>query len=187
MSLTGSNSDDRVVIRPSEQGAAIAVLYNEVAALAGGQRITAPVLEQKAAAELKKYAKELYDFRGKSLVVSGSNNVGEQVLVNAMNDLLGNYGTTLDFNHISLQRQGSDRDISTLVSRINSGKVPSAIIILDDANPAFDLPSNVKFAEAMSKVKLRISFATTFNETSALCDYVLPTHHYLESWGRCRA
>ncbi len=183
MSLTGSNADDRVVIRPSEQGAAIAVLYNEVATLAGGQRITVPVLEQKAADELKKYAKELYDFRGKSLVVSGSNNTGEQILVNAINDLLGNYGTTLDFNHASLQRQGSDRAISTLIGRINSGKVPSAVIILDDANPAFDLPSSVKFAEAMSKVKLKISFASTFNETSALCDYLMPSHHYLESWG----
>lgn len=33
MSLTGSNADNRVLVRPSEQGAAIATLYNEVAAL----------------------------------------------------------------------------------------------------------------------------------------------------------
>lgn len=178
MSLTGSNADDRTVIRPSEQGAAIATLYNEVAALTGGQRVAAPKVNEKAAAEIKKYAKELANNKGKSLVVSGSNNIGEQILVNAINNLLGNYGTTLDFNHASMQRQGSDKDIATALN----GKV-DVVIMLDDANPAYDLPNSGAFKTAIAKVPLRLSFAGTFNETSALCTHVLPTHHFLESWG----
>ncbi len=178
MSLTGSNADDRTVIRPSEQGTAIATLYNEVAALTGGQRVSTSKVSDKVAVALKKYAKELVGHKGKSLVVSGSNNIGEQILVNATNNLLENYGNTIDFNHASLQRQGNDKDIQTALN----GKV-DVVILLDDANPAYDLPNADVFGTALAKVPLKISFAGTFNETSALCDYLLPTHHYLESWG----
>lgn len=182
MSLTGSNADERVLIRPSEQGAAIAVLYNEVAALNGGQRITAPALNEKAAAALKKVAAELNSHKGQSLVVSGSNNVGEQVLVNAINSLLGNYGQTIDFTHASLQRQGLDKPIQDLINEMNTGKV-GAVFVMNGANPAWDIPNAARFREAFAKVPVRVSFAETMDETTALCNYVTPNHHYLESWG----
>ena len=115
MSLTGSNADTRVLIKPSEQGAAIAALYNEVAALTGGSRVSAPALGEKAAEGIKKAAAELVAAKGASLVVSGSNNVGEQTLINAINSLLGNYGATISFHHASLQRQGIDGDVQGLI------------------------------------------------------------------------
>ena len=184
MSLTGSNADTRIVIKPSEQGAAIATLYNAVAGLTASNKVNAPKLEQLAASEIEKAAKELVAHKGKSLVVSGSNNVGEQILVNAINQLLGNYGNTLDFQHASLLRQGIDSEITNVINELNVGKV-KAVIFLDDCNPVFDLPKveSEKLKSALGKVETKISFATTFNDTAALCDYVLPTHNYLEAWG----
>ncbi|MFM8486851.1 MAG: 4Fe-4S ferredoxin, partial [Bacteroidota bacterium] len=110
MSLTGSNADNRVQVRPSEMGAAIVALYNALTGNSGG-----PKLNDKAAAAVKKIASDLQAARGKSLVVCGSNNVAEQVIVNKINDILGNLNNTVAFNAASNQRQGDDRKMEALV------------------------------------------------------------------------
>ena len=186
MSMTGSNADHRIIIKPSELGAAIATLYNEVAALTGGGRVNAPALNDKAKAGLKTVAKDLVAHKGHALVVSGSNNKGEQILVNAINNLLGSYGATIDFANPSYQRQGDDADVQALVREMNGGGV-DALIVLGNANPAFDLPNAAQFAEGAAKVGLKISTSSLMNETTALCDYVAPESHYLESWGDAEA
>lgn len=182
MSLTGSNADHRILIKPSEQGAAIAALYNEIAASRGGTRISGPALNPGATGKIKEIAKELLTQTGTSLVVSGSNNTGEQILINGINSLLGNYGRTLDFGHASVQRQGIDANMQKLIADMNAGQVDAAFF-MDGANPAFDVANADKFRAGLEKVKLRVSLAGVMNETMALCDYATPIHHYLESWG----
>ncbi|TAK45528.1 MAG: 4Fe-4S dicluster domain-containing protein [Saprospiraceae bacterium] len=180
MTLTGSNADNRILVKPSEVGAAIALLYNEIAGLAGQATVNTPKIEDRAAAGIKKTAGELWAAKGKCLVVSGTNNLGEQVLVNAINDMLGSYGNTISFTNASHQRQGIDGDIQALIGEMNSGRVNA--VLLWGANPAFDLPNAGKFAEGFAKVSTKISFNGTPDETTALCDYIAPAHHYLESW-----
>ncbi len=182
MSMTGSNADHRILVKPSEVGAAIAHLYNEVAALAGGSKINAPQIPADKTSKIKKVAKELFEHRGSSLVVAGSNTTGEQILINGINYMLQNYGATIDFGRYSLQRQGKDKDIQRLVRDMNAGSV-DALLFMDGANPAWDLPNSDRFRQGMAKVKTKVSFATSPNETAMLCDYVTPTHHFLESWG----
>ncbi|MBK7870393.1 MAG: TAT-variant-translocated molybdopterin oxidoreductase [Saprospiraceae bacterium] len=182
MSLTGSNADNRILVKPSEQGAAIVALYNEVAKLTGGSTITGPRLDAEKTKKLAEAAKELVAHRGASLVVSGSNNTGEQVIVNGINYMLQNYGPTIDFTNISMQRQGKDKDIQRLVREMNASQV-DALLFMDGANPAWDLPNSDRFRNGMAKVKTKISFSGLPNETALLCDYATPTHHFLESWG----
>jgi molybdopterin-containing oxidoreductase family iron-sulfur binding subunit len=186
MSLTGSNADNRILVKPTEQGAAIVALYNELAVLSGQSKVAGPALDAEKAAKFKTLAKELFAAKQKALVVSASNNVGEQVLINAINTLLDSYGTTIDFNNASLQRQGSDKSIQGLIAEMQSGKV-NAVFFLDGANPAWDIPNADKFRTALAKVKLKVSFSALPSETVALCDYATPTHHYLESWGDVEA
>lgn len=182
MSLTGSNADNRILIKPSEQGAAIATFYNELAALNGASTVSAPKVNDKAAAALKKAAAELNSQKGKALVVSDSNNIGEQTLINAINGLLNAYGNTMDFTHASMQRQGSDQDIQALIREMNAGTV-DVVFFAEDANPAWDLPNSEAFAAALAKVPVKVSFAITPSETAMACDWIAPTHHLLESWG----
>ncbi len=181
MTLTGSNADHRILVRPSEMGAAIATLHNAVAAKTGGTSIAAPKVNDKAADALAKVADQLAANAGKCIVVSGSNNTGEQVLVNAINNMLDSWGNTMTFANASLQRQGIDAEIQGLVKEMAAGSVGTAIVW--GANPAYDLPNSAAFAEAFAKVKTKISFNGTPDETTALCDYIAPTHHWLESWG----
>jgi molybdopterin-containing oxidoreductase family iron-sulfur binding subunit len=181
MTLTGSNADNRILVRPSETGAAIAALYNEIATLAGAPTITAPKINNHAAPSMKKTAAELWAAKGKSLVVCGTNNIGEQLLVAAINKLLESFGSTITFDNAPLFRQGIDKDIQGLLKEIESGVIDAVFVW--GANPAFDLPNATKFREAFSKVKMKVSFALTPDETTELCDFVAPNSHFLESWG----
>lgn len=182
MSLTGSNADHRVLVKPSEMGAAIAALYNAVAGKKGGAQVNAPKLDAEASKAINVMAADLLSTAGKSLVVSASNNKAEQVLVNAINSMLGNYGTTMSLANHSNQRQGSDKAIQGLVAEMEAGAV-DAVFVYGDANPVYDLPNGAKFAERLKSVGFTVSMNGMFNETSACCKYMAPDHHYLESWG----
>ncbi len=176
MSVTGSNADNRILIRPSEMGGAIALLASEL-----GVSTSAPKINDKATQAIKKIARELQANRGNSLVISGSNNLLEQRLVNAINNALGNYGSSITFDRPSYQRQGIDKNIRTLVKEMNAGSVDALLVW--NANPAFDIPEADKFKTGAAKVGLKVSFAESLNETAAICDYVAPAHHNLEKWG----
>jgi MoCo/4Fe-4S cofactor protein with predicted Tat translocation signal len=183
MSMTGSNADNRILVKPSEQGAAIAALHNAVAAGSNGASITVPALNDKAAKALAKVAQELLAAKGKSLVISNSNNVNEQILVNSINAMLTNYDSTIDFSEANLMRQGDDSDVQTLIDEMNNGSV-NAVFVLN-ANPVFELlgGNGDKFAAGLKKTGLSVSFNQTVDETTANCQYSAPGHHFLESWG----
>ena len=180
-SLTGSNADHRILVKPSEQGAAIAALYNAVAAATGVTGVSAPAVNEKAAKALVAVAKELVEKKGKALVVSGSNNVGEQVLVNKINDMLGSYGNTIDFSEASMQRQGNEANLYNAINTMKTGAY--AAVFFMNCNPVFDTPWSEDIKAGLSKTGLKVSFAPSMDETTVFCDVVAPSSHILESWG----
>ena len=181
MSMTGSNADNRILIKPSEQGSAIIYLYNEIAKLTGAQQIPALDLNAKAKKSISALAAELAGAKGKSLIVSGSNNVSEQIIINKINSVLGNFGSTIDFTEASLQRQGNESDLFALINDINNNKVDAVIFL--EANPLFDFSGKAKLKAALSKVKTKISLSYSLDETGSECDMISPVSHMLESWG----
>jgi molybdopterin-containing oxidoreductase family iron-sulfur binding subunit len=180
MSLTGSNADNRILVKPSEQGQAIAALYG---AIVGGGNATLPA---DAKAKIAAVAAQLKASNGRGLVVSGSNNLAEQKMVNAINNAIGAYGNTISTDRWSMQRQGSDKAIAKFAADLEGGAV-DAVIVLDGANPCWDNPWAAQITENMSKAKVAVSMSGVPNETSLQCGYVTPNHHYLESWGDVEA
>jgi MoCo/4Fe-4S cofactor protein with predicted Tat translocation signal len=190
MSLTGSNADHRVLIKPSEWGAAIGLLYAEVAnatgaSASGALSFTPDFAWDSAANAIKNTAKKLAQNNRKALVVCGINDVNIQMVVNAINDMLGANNSTLtltDGTH-SKQRQGSDKDIQSLVSDMGKGAI-DALIVCDGANPAYDIPSlAAEFATALPNVAMSVSLSGTPHETASSCTFMAPDHHSLEAWG----
>jgi len=55
--------------------------------------------------------------------------------------------------------------------------------MIQGANPAYTYYDAEKFKSALKKVKLTVSFNEKMDETTELCEYIIPNHHYLESWG----
>lgn len=181
MSLTGSNADHRILVRPSEQGSAIIALYNLVAAKTGGNSLPGGEINEKAKASLTKAAEALVANKGKSLVVCGNNSIDQQTIVLGINQLLGNIGSTVGMTRLSYQRQGNEADLISAINEMNSGQVDA--VFLWNANPAYDTPMSTKFSEAISKVGIRVSLNTLLDESTLLCNFSAPDHHYLESWG----
>ncbi|MBC7586790.1 MAG: TAT-variant-translocated molybdopterin oxidoreductase, partial [Chitinophagaceae bacterium] len=175
-SLTGSNADDRYLHRPSETGAIAAAL---LAALGGAG--TNNIADVKLKEAIAKTAKELAEHKGEALVVSGSNDVHVQTIVNAINEAIGAGGKTIDWSTTNNTRKGIDSDFATLVDSMNAGSVGAIFIV--GANPAYSWFDSKKFVDGFKKVKVAVSFISKLDETTQLCKYVIPDHHYLESWG----
>lgn len=176
MTITGANADVRFPVKPSEEGAIILGLYNAVAEAKGGavlQGVASPV-------DISELTKELLENEGRSLVISGSNDVNIQLLVNGINQLLGNYGQTISLDTPLLIKQGMDMDMDRLLSELNAGTVKALVVW--GANPVYDHPQGEAFAAAIPKAGLSISFSERPDETTALCQYILPETNYLESW-----
>jgi len=176
MSMTGANADERFTHRPSESGAVASAL---LAAIAGNAATIA--LGDKVKAGITKAATELMASKGAAVVVSGSNDVNVQTIVNAINSAIGAYGSVIDWSSTLNFRQGVDADINQLIADMNSGSVSTLMIY--GANPVYDYFDSEKFKTAMAKVKTKISFSEYLDETTQQCNYVIPSHHFLESWG----
>lgn len=169
--VTGAAADDRATCKPSEMGKVAVALYN---ALNG----TAPSLSSKnlntlitkAAADLKK---------GNGLVVCGVNDVNVQTVVNAINAAIGANGATINWAVTSNYKQGVDSQMVAAVDAMAAGQ--AGVVMMYDTNPAYTMGK--KFTDALAKVPVSVSFASHMDETAKLCKYVVPSHHYLESWG----
>ena len=175
-SLTGSNADDRYLHRPSETGTVAVALLNAI----NGQGVSG-ISDAKLKTGIENAAKELSANKGASLVVCGSNDVNIQIVVNAINEALQSGGKTIDWSVTANYKQGIDSDFSKLVEEMNAGSVGA--LLIHGANPAYTWYNSDKFTSGLKNVKASVCFNARRDETAQLCKYVIPDHHFLESWG----
>ena len=103
------------------------------------------------------------------------------MIINAINEAVGSNGTTIDWSSTLDTKQGIDSDLGGLIADINSGKVNALFVY--DVNPVYDYYNAEAFKAALAKLKLSVAFSQKMCETSEYCKFVVPTHHFLESWG----
>lgn len=182
MSLTGANADYRTAVKPSQEGLVALAIYNKVAQALGGSVLSGAEVKLS---NIDKAVADLLAAKGKSLVVSGSNDVAVQQVVAATNQLLGNIGTTIDLDTPAYYRQGNDVEMSKLVDDIAAGTVGGAIFL--NCNPVYDHPKGASLAKGIAKLQLSVATADRLNETASLCQFNCPDSHYLESWNDAEA
>ena len=175
MSLTGANADSRCPIKPSEQGAVAAAILKHV----GGKDLGVSISDE-INAYAAKAADKLKEHKGESLVIAGANDKGIQVIVNAINNELNNYGKTIDLDNPINLKKADDAKVEELVNDVIEGNVDALIIY--GANPVYTLPNGAKFGEKLAEVELSVSFSEFADETASKCTYICPDHNYLESW-----
>lgn len=177
MSLTGSNADKRIQIKPSEELNVLLNIYKKLADIKG---IPVYVTVSHSTIKIDEVCKKLSAENSSSLIVSGSTNVNIQLVVNAINQMLGNYGKTIDLhNHLNL-KQSSDKEINELLENLNNGDVKG--IILHNVNPVYDSTESERFISGIQNTELSIAITQTLDETASLAQYICPENHYLESW-----
>ena len=202
LTLTGSNADTRLRVRPDHLYPVAMALAHEVlvreprSPLAGNDAIvsavrpfTADSVERATgltAGTLAKVADDLWQARGRSLVLAGpqaapaEHAVPLQIAVNLLNSALGNEGATVDSAQPSRQAAGSEEAVLRLVEQMRAGEV--AAILIHGVNPAQTLPTAVGFADALKRVPFVVSFADRVDETALGADLIAPDTHGLESW-----
>jgi molybdopterin-containing oxidoreductase family iron-sulfur binding subunit len=180
LSVTGSNADVRVPIAPSQLGVAAAALLTRIAHKAGISEMP-DVADPLDGKKLDAIADELWKHRGESLIVSGSNDLPVQMIVNALNSFLGNIGKTIDLDRPSLQRTGDDAAMTELIDEMGRGEVHT--LLLYGVNPGYDHPEAERFLKGLERVTLSVSFADRRDETSSHASAICPDHHFLEAWG----
>ncbi len=178
-SLTGLNADQWIACRPGSELAIVRALSGS------GSFDDAAKASDVPAATLQALARELGAAKP-SMVLAGGNggNATELALaVNALNQRLGNVGTTIlparpiaSFDGIA-----SPTALADALGRMRAGQVP--MLFVRGLNPVFRLPRAANVADALAKVPFKVSFSSYPDETSELCDLVLPDNHAIESWG----
>ncbi len=183
LSLTGANADYRYMVKPSELGRVAVALYNAVASGTGNSSVSAETKLGNPEAEkaIKTLATKLISNKGNSIVVSGLNDEGVQTLVNGINRMLDNYGSTIDLNTPCYLKQGDDKAFTDLVAEMNAGQVN--VLMTYNCNPLYTAPASLRLPEVYKKVATKISFSQIIDETSQNADIICPDHHYLEAWG----
>src|SRR3989454_8228148 len=182
---TGTLADHRLAIRSVRVPRLAVALAAElgVGGTSGSQERLAdaePRFISSAAADLRGHA-------GRGIVVAGDQApAAVHALVHAINDRLGNAGSTV-LHSAPVEGEPVDQgaSIRELVEDMRAGGVDFLAII--GGNPVFDAPADLGFTEALLKVPLRLRLGLEEDETSEYCHWHIPEAHTLETWTDARA
>ena len=176
MSLTGSNADVRYPIKPSDEAVVLLNLYNKIAA-----KSAMPTFSVKESpVDLNQLVDDLLSHQSKSLIVSGTNDVYIQAIVNGINFLLANLGGTFNFESTLQTKKGCDRKFEALIESMNKSEV--AALFMVDVNPVYDHFNGESFAAALKNIELTVALGEYNDESARQATYMAPVSHYLESW-----
>jgi anaerobic selenocysteine-containing dehydrogenase/Fe-S-cluster-containing dehydrogenase component len=177
--LTGLNADSWIPARPGSELAIVNAL------LGRGSLASAAEQAGVAVSLLEGLRDEVRDASASAIIGGGyTANSGElAAAVAELNRQRGNVGKTIfpDRGLNAFDGVASLADVRALTQRMNSGDVQLAMV--RGANPAYTTPPSLGFAAAFAKVPFKVAFSSIPDETTALCDLILPDHHGLESWG----
>jgi MoCo/4Fe-4S cofactor protein with predicted Tat translocation signal len=187
--LTGAKADHRLPVAASDVEGFARQLTSALGAgtADGGSQQPAGTPQ---AAEIGRWvaaiAKDLQAHKGRSVVVAGDYQpAAVHALARAINQALGNVGTTVTYAAGIEAAPTAAGTIAELAQAMDGGQVEVLVIL--GGNPVFTAPVDLKFGERLSKVGLAIYHGLHVDETAYLCHWNVPEAHALETWGDARA
>ena len=179
---TGGKADHRLPVKASEIEQVARAIAVGIGVGGGGAAIRPE--HQKFIAAV---GKDLEAHKGAAVVIPGDNQPASlHALAHAMNAALGAPGNTvIHSDPVEANPQDQTAAFKELVSDMQEGKVDLLLIV--GANPVYESPADLPFAEAMGKVPLRVQHGLYQNETSEYVHWFINGTHYLEQWGDGRS
>jgi MoCo/4Fe-4S cofactor protein with predicted Tat translocation signal len=197
LSLTGSNADHRLRLRPSAQPELLLGILHEIVVaqsigpLAGNRSVTSALANHSLdgvitelhldAAVTSALVADLISHQGRSAVLAGARlPASTHSIVAAINASLGNEGSTIIATPAK-QNVSTFGEIAQVTAELDAGGVD--VVLNLGADPVYSLPRELRFGEALRKAATVVSAVLVPNDTSAVSGWVLPLAHDLESWG----
>lgn len=189
LSMTGMNADYRLRLTPDKQFAFVMALINEVAGKKGNGAAQSAASGYSLkefgfdAKTIKALVEDLVKANGTAIVYCGR--VLEEkthVAVNLLNEVIGaqalyNYAAV----SVASYKPSTFTEMAELAAKLNNGQV--GLLVHIDCNPAFTLPSEIGYKNAIQKAPVSVTLTEFENETSAVSLFTLPVNHDFESWG----
>lgn len=174
----GITADHRARIKPSE---AFAFVMSLAANLGVPGAVTASLPASVDQKFFEALAEDMAAKRGAALIVPGDHlPPAVHAACHAVNSFLGGPAVVMP-NPLPMP-VNHGKSLKDLVDAMNAGTVDMLLIL--GGNPAYTAPADLKFAEALAKVKgPKVCLSTHFDETCEVTDYQLPMAHFLEAWG----
>ncbi len=174
MSLTGSNADKRIPLKPAQIKIGLAKLFGKL----NGSNIGGGV-DSSIDGYVDRIAEEIKRAGTRAVVVCGIDDKDAQAVALAINKLI--QSEAFDPQRPRYVRQGSSDAVNQLLSDMESGRV--GLLLMDGVNPVYTLSEGVRFADALKQVDLSVSLSFAWDETAQSSTYAGAGSHYLESWG----
>ena len=187
---TGSTADHRLRLGDAQIVVAAAVLLDvvmtgrpDVPPLPLTTLLASP-LEPAQLRWLQGAAADLLRNRGACVVVAGHRQpAAVHALVHALNEMLGNLGTTV--GHATDPLLADHDDLAALCAALDAGTVDTLVLL--DGNPLATVGADLDLPARFAKARQRIGLGLYEHETARTCDWFIPEAHYLEAWGALRA
>ncbi len=185
MTATGAMADHRIAARPSEVESLTRLIAQELGLAveaAGGFTPT----EQQAAV-IAGLVADLEASRGRSIIIAGDEQPpAVHMLAHAMNEALGNVGTTVSYVESPLLApQNNMERLRELTTKMQNAQIE--VLVIMGTNPVFTAPADLDFAARLAQVPLSIHLGLYRDETGQATTWHIPETHFLESWGDVRA
>jgi molybdopterin-containing oxidoreductase family iron-sulfur binding subunit len=176
MTLTGSNADHRIRLRPSAMAAVANALRRAVAGSDAELRsLTAE--HHLDEGTLSALVHDLRSHAGEALVLAGAHlPAAVHAAVGLLNDELGAAGRTLEWNASPGALPVSDP--AEMRAVLEAGV---DVLISFAVNPVYDWPEG-DFAGLIAKAGLSVGHGMHLDETQSACAMALASSHNLESW-----
>jgi molybdopterin-containing oxidoreductase family iron-sulfur binding subunit len=182
LSITGSNADHRLPVRPSQVEAFARAIAAKV-----GVAVDQAAGSVPGASWIDALATDLMNNKGACLVLAGSRQPAiVHALAHRMNQALGNIGQTVTtIAPVQAKPVNPYASLLELAQDLQAGTVDTLVIL--EGNPAYTSPADIPFASLISKAKFSVYLGLHEDETAAASQWYIPAAHYLEMWGDARA
>ncbi|HZP48822.1 MAG TPA: molybdopterin-dependent oxidoreductase [Vicinamibacterales bacterium] len=172
MTTTGASADEWVPTRPGTEGVLALALAGKYTP-ADAEKITGV-----PAKKIERLAKELAEQKPALAIVGGpalahTNALFTAMAVNELNAALAGDLVGFTPNGSAMAAPGAQPFQHLANARV---------LLVDEANPAYDTPPAWKVREALERIPFIASFGSFVDDTSAYADLILPDHSFLESW-----
>jgi MoCo/4Fe-4S cofactor protein with predicted Tat translocation signal len=180
LSITGTMADHRLRLASSHMLALASAVANIITP-DPAYGIAAAGLEVKPE-WIAECAADLVANKGECLVLAGSHLPDAvHAVVYAINQALGNFGTTVDF---VFSTKPTTVGITGLAAAIKAKKVDTLVIL--GGNPVYNAPAELEWKETQRLVPEIVRYGYYYDETSESSHVHIAAAHYLESWGDAR-